>query len=494
MTFQRDLAWQQLDLMHRASAAHHLARYALTIDYAMLPAEVVHQAKRCVLDALGCAIGAADAPGRAICEEVVQEIGGPPEATVFCSGLRTSALNASLVNGFLVRFLDYNDIGGGSHNSDAIASILAVAEKQGSNARDFIVSLVVSYEIGARFRDAVATGLDHFSELRSDSREASAVAPRHAGAQKSLEERGWTSDIRAGLNQPPALGRLMGLDESQIANAIGICLSHTLPLGILDADREENVMAKNIRFGWAAHDAIIACMLAKRGFTGPVRIVESDGGIRKVIAQDNMDLERLLDFSGWRILKTKFKAMPANATTAGHVSATLAIVEQHDLKPEDIASVHIRASQRECRHTTTPAKKYPRNAESADHSAFYANALAIKERRFGLDSIDPAKFTDLVVLDLIERITVEADPALGAFQGISVVVTKDGRRYEHRVDVPHGLGDPLTDAELVEKFTEMAAPRLGDVQTKRLITACWNLDSLERMRELTQLMVLPKSI
>ena len=98
-------------------------------------------------------------------------------------------------------------------------------------------------------------------------------------------------------------------------------------------------------------------------------------------------------------------SLPANATTHGHVFATLAIVKEQDLKPEDIAAVHISAPIRESRHTTTPAKKYPRNAESADHSAFYANALAIKERAFGPDSIEPEKFTDPVVLDLIEKIT-----------------------------------------------------------------------------------------
>ena len=378
MTFQRDLAWQQLDLTYRSSVSHHFARYALALNYSVLPENVVHQAKRCVLDALGCAIGAYEAPGRTICEATVKEIGGPQEATIFCSGLRTSALNVALVNSFLVRFLDYNDHGGGGHNSDALSSILAVSEREKVSGKDFLTSLVISYELGARFQNPVTS---------------------------SLEEMGWTGDIRAGLNQPPALGKLMGLNEEQIANAIGICLSHALPLGILDSNRDENVMAKNIRFGWAAHDAILACMLAKKGFTGPVRIVESDAGIRKVLLQGEMDLERLMDFSGWRILDVKFKAMPANATTHGHVFATLAIVKEQDLKPEDIAAVHISAPIRESRHTTTPAKKYPRNAESADHSAFYANALAIKERAFGPDSIEPEKFTDPVVLDLIEKIT-----------------------------------------------------------------------------------------
>jgi 2-methylcitrate dehydratase len=437
----------------------------------MLPPEVVHQAKRCILDALGCAIGAYPAPGRTICEETVKEIGGAEEATVFCSGLRTSVLNAALVNSFLVRFLDYNDMGGGDHNSDAIPSLLAVCERGRRSGRDFLTALVVSYELGARFRESVS-------------------ASAFVRIQESLEEKGWTSDIRGGLNQPPALGKLMGLTEEQIANAIGICTSHALPLGILDAHREENVMAKNIRFGWVAHDAILACMLAKRGFTGPVRVVESEAGVRTVVARGEMDLDRLTDFSGWRILNVRFKAMPTNATTAAHVFATLALVNEHDLKPEDIAAVNIRASVREARHTTTPAKKYPRNAESADHSAFYANALAIKDRAFGPSSIEPLKFTDPVVLDLIEKITVTGDPTFTHYQGASEIITRDGRRLHNRVDLPHGVGnDPLSDAELECKFRELASPYMSETQIAALIDTCWGAETLEDVGQLARLAV-----
>lgn len=473
MTFQRDLAWQHLELTYRASISHHLARYALAMNFSLLPEDVVHQAKRCVLDALGCAIGAYEAPGRTILEGTVTEIGGPPEATVFFSGLRTSALNASLVNSFLVRFLDYNDMGGGAHNSDAISSILAVSEREKASGKDFLTSLVISYELGARFRDSVATAPLH--EIR---------------VQNSLEEKGWTSDVRAGLNQPPAIGKLMRLTEEQIANAIGICLSHALPLGILDGHREECVMAKNIRFGWVAHDAILACMLAKKGFSGPVRIIESDAGIRGIIAQGNMDLQQLIDFSGWRMREVRFKAMPANATTFGHVFATLGIVKEHDLKPDDIAAVRIKAHARECRHTTALPKKYPRNAESADHSAFYANAIAIKERAFGPDSSRPEKFTDPVVLDLIEKITVELDPGLTPYQGRSEILTKDGRCFERFVDVPHGLGnDPFTDEELEHKFSEMASRHMSKEQIRNIFDTCWNLEKVNDLTSLTKLMV-----
>ena len=249
MTLSRDLTMENLDLVYRSSIAHQYARYALAIKYEMFPEEVIHAAKRCLLDTLGCAIGAYDAPGYPMVEEMAQELGGKEEATVFGTGLRTTATNATLVNSFLVRFLDYNDMGGGGHNSDTIPSILAVAEREKANGRDLLTSIVLSYELGARFSDA-------------------------PGGHTSYDSKGYTIDIRGGVTLPPPLGKLMGLDETQIANAIGICASHSLPLGILDTNREENFHAKNLRVGFVARDAIESCLLAKKGFTGPVRVVE----------------------------------------------------------------------------------------------------------------------------------------------------------------------------------------------------------------------------
>lgn len=465
MTFTRDLAWKYLHQLYQSSVSYHLARYAHALSYEVLPPDVIHQAKRCLLDALGCAIGAYDAPGRPMCEAMVKQLGGLEEATVIGSGLRTTAPSATLVNCFLVRFLDYNDIGGGGHNSDAIPALLAVSEREKASGREFLTSLVASYELGARFSEATGFG----------------------GA---VGDKGWTSDIRGGLTMPPALGRLMGLTEEQIANAIGACACHSLPLGILDTDREENSMSKNLRFGWVTYDAILSCMLAKQGFTGPVRVVEGENGMTHSVLRGSMDLQRLLDFSGWRILNTRFKCLCLNGGTIGHVLATLSIVKEHDLKPSDIAAVRIKATVHESHHTTTLSKKYARNAENADHSAFYANAIAIKERKISPDSFDPRKFTDPVVLDLIERITVEADPGLVAFGGISEITTKDGRSFQKRIDTAHGFGnDPLSDNELEEKFRDMAIKYMDEPQIRKIFDTVWNVEKLDDMGQLMKLMV-----
>ncbi len=475
MTPRRDLAWRHFDSLQKSSVAYRFAEYALGLGYESLPQEVAHQAKRCLLDALGCAIGGYEAPGRPICEDVVRELGGLQEATVFGSGLRTSASNATLVNSFMVRFLDFNDMGGGAHNSDSISSIVAVGERERATGRDILTSVVVSYELGTRVSDAPASW------------------------------GGWNSDTRAGLIVPPALGRLMGLTTEQIANAIGICASGNFTLGILDIAGEERVMRKNLRFGWGASAAVMACLLAKKGYTGPVRVVEGERGLNEVLFKNKLDFERLTDFRGWRIMRTRFKYLCANSSLQGLLNATIQLVKEHDLKPEDIAEAHIKMHASASAIRPSVPLTYPRNAETADHSAFFLTAIAIRDREMTPASIDPANFTDPVVLDLLEKISVEGDPSLSSpgnikyalpvgNEGKAEIVTKDGRRLQKHVVIPHGFwgGDTLTDQELEEKFAGMAARRMDQQQIQKIIQTVWGLDALNDIGVLTELMVFKK--
>ena len=472
MSFQRDITWQNIEADYRSSISHKLARYALSLNFEMLPENVVHQAKRCLLDALGCAIGAYDSPGRPICEDTVEELGGAPHATVFGSGLKTNVLNATLVNSFMVRYLDYSDVGGGGHNSDAISALIAVAEKEKSNGKDFLAALVISYELGHRF--LIALSKDDL----------------HAGFS-NLAKRGWCTDIRGGLTMPPALGKLMGLSEEQIANAVGATACHSFPMNLLDANDEEYVMSKNLRFGWVAYNAVLASMMARRGFTGPRRVVEGDAGFNHTIMLNQMNLSAFDDFSQWHIMETYFKTICTNFTTQAQILATIELVKEHDIKPEDVEHVEVKVCQREADHTTAPAKKYPRNGESADHSSYFGNALAIIERDFGPESFKEEKFTDPRVLDLIERISVTVDPEEPhlSFAGTSKITTKAGQTYEKKISVPAGFTPgSLTDQQLEDKFRAMAVKVMPEQQVSDLLECIWNVEQLDDFGRLTALM------
>jgi 2-methylcitrate dehydratase PrpD len=120
------------------------------------------------------------------------------------------------------------------------------------------------------------------------------------------------------------------------------------------------------------------------------------------------------------------------------------------------------------------------------------NAIAIKERHFGPESADPEKFTDPVVLDLIEKITVEHDPSIPdrSAQGISEITTKDGRSYKKHIKTPHGFDDdPLSDEELEQKFSEMALKYMTEKQIRKIFDTIWNLEKLDEISKLTALMV-----
>lgn len=465
-----ELIHEHVDAKYENSIATQLARQGLELDFEDIPDPVVHQAKRSLLDALGCALGAYGAPGMDACEQLLRYMGGEGDATVFGTGEQTNPANASLFNSFLVRYLDYNDLGGGGHASDGIPSLLAVAEQENSSGEELLTSLVTMYEMGTRFRESV----------------------RDEGGKGILANNGWTSDVRTGVIVPPAIGPLMGLDEFEIANAIGSCASRNLPLKILDAHREELTMTKNLRFGGVAFDAILSCVRAKHGFTGPIRIIEGDSGLSEVLVDGKMDFETLLDPSGWHILDTRYKKLCANGTSHGHIHATLSNVRSNDIEPADVDSVRIKVGQRTHRHTTSlMGRKYPRNAETANHSAHYATAVAIKEREFGPDSFKEEYYTDPVVLDLIERTTVEADPELSSYsyQGISIITTKRGDTYRTHVKSVPGIDEQLSDEELEEKFSEMALEYMDEAQIENIFEMVWNLEEYDDLKELTQLMV-----
>src|SRR5258708_7587168 len=118
-----------------------LAELAHSIRYANLPAEVVHEAKRVILDTLACALGAYRSEPVGIARRVARELGGNAEATTMGDGSRTSCALATFVNGTLIRYLDNNDYYFGqdsAHPSGNLAPALAVAEKTGRGGADVI--------------------------------------------------------------------------------------------------------------------------------------------------------------------------------------------------------------------------------------------------------------------------------------------------------------------------------------------------------------------
>src|SRR5437879_3068118 len=136
--------------------AETLARYATGLKYEDLPAEVVRETKRYMIDSIGCGLGGFGAEPSQIANKLAAGVSAVRGATVMCSGVKTSPDLAVFANGVMIRYLDFNDgylsLGGG-HPSDTIASLLSTAEVMGRSGRDLIAGTVLTYEVFCRVSD-----------------------------------------------------------------------------------------------------------------------------------------------------------------------------------------------------------------------------------------------------------------------------------------------------------------------------------------------------
>jgi 2-methylcitrate dehydratase len=462
------------------TVALELAKYALRLNFEDLPKEVVHEAKRVLLDGLGCAIGAYPSETSKIIRNLMHELRGPKESTVIGSGEKTSCLNALLANGVMFRYLDFNNaykivVGNtilGGHPSDIIPTALALGERQHSNGREVITAIVIGYELSARFLHAMVTP--------------------HAMAS-TIEARGWNSDTRGIFVMPVVAGKLLGLSEEQMEHAIGISGCHNMLLGILDAVGEEYSMTKNLRFPLTAYGGVMAALLAQKGFTGPTRVIEGNKGFIQTVMGGNFNVEEITK-SGerFKIFDTMFKYVAADGTTHGHVNATLQLVKEHDINPEDVVEVKVKAPSRCTEHTGDPVKRFPENKETADHSSYFLTAIAIMDRKVGPDQYTPEKLRDPRVRELINKVSIEADPSLDRFgnAGITEIRLKQGVTYKQRVEYPKGDPlNPMTDEELEDKFRALTEKFMSERQINNTIATVYKMERLDGINELMKTMV-----
>ena len=456
--------------------AYELARYSQELTYQDLPADVVHYVKRILLDTLGCAMGGVASKANEAIQAYIKELRHPEEATVFGSGQRTSCLNAAFANGAMVRFLDYNDTAfilqgetyrTGYHPSEVIPGILAVGERQHLGGPDIITAIVLGYDLSLAFLEGV----------------------RGAG----IEKKGWNGDTRGAYIMPIVAGKLLGLDAEQIANAVGIAASCHAVLGILDTPAEEYTMTKNIRFPTMAQAGISAALMAQKGFTGPTSVIEGHDGFIQSVMNGEYDITPLTNLKGkFAIRDACIKGIIADFSTHGHLAATLTLVNEHDIRPEDVAAVRITTSQRCAQHTGDPVKKYPRNKETADHSSYYLTAIAIIDRTIGPAQFTPAKFEDPRVRELIDKVVLVGDPTLDKARpaGISEITTHAGATYRCRVDNPRGHArNPMTDAEVIDKFQRTVCDQMSAGQIQEIVDRVFDLEHLDDIGRLNRLIV-----
>ena len=448
-----------------------LAELVHGIRYRDLPPEVVSAGKRVILDTLACAAGALRSEPAAIVKSVARGLGGNAEATTIGDGGRTSCALATLVNGTLIRYLDNNDYYFGfdsAHPSGNLAPALAVAEKCGRTGADVIVALVAAYEIQLRLCDVVA-------------------APGISG-------RGWHPGTDMQFSSAALAARLLSDDPRVTAHAIAIAGSHNNTLA--QSQRGHIPMMKATAEATIAKGGVEAALLAAAGLTGPDEIFEGAAGWAGTVAGE-VDFTALTAPVGerYRILDTCLKPYAAVAGAMAPIRAALDLSTREPLVVADIDNVVVKLHAQAVRKASDPRKNYPRDKETADHSYHYCVAVALLDGTCGPAQFSAERIAAADIRDLIAKTSLEPDEELTTLwpksSGGGVVVTmRDGRERARVHKYPPGHPqNPLSDAEIADKFLELADGVLTREHAHRVIAEIASFEKCENVGELLSYMI-----
>jgi 2-methylcitrate dehydratase len=446
-----------------------MSRWAAGLQFSDLSQEAVYQAKRFLLDSVGCALGGYQQHDVKIALDVLDEIAGPGPATVIGTGKRMDPVSASLANALMIRCMDYNDIywkQDPSHPSDIFPAAMACCERAKGDGRELIGGLVLGHEFEMRFCEAAFPG---------------------------IRERGWHHATLTAFVSPIVAGRALRLSWEQIQHAIGISASRHCTLGAVTAGKL--TMMKNTVDPMATQSGVLAALLAEKGYTGPEHVVDGKEGLTHCFGP-HWKLDLLTEGLGesWRITQCGMKAFPTEALTHTPISAVLDLVKENDLHPEQVEKIQVRSLARAADILSDPSKYDPHTKETADHSLPYVIAAALVDRQVTPAQFTVAKIMDPKIREQLKKVEVVADPEIEkvfpALQRVVVrIATTDGRSLERQLDFPKGdPRNPLTDQEVEEKFAALAEGVLSNGAQNKLKEAIWNLEKVDRVSRLMALM------
>ena len=455
------------------AATEHLVDLALSIKFATLPGDAIHEARRRLLDALGCMIAGADGATTRRVRSAVLGLGGSPESSIVGTKDLTSCEKATLVNGTALRFLDFMDGHPGPypcHPCFNIPPILAVAERERASGEQLIVAIVTGYEIMPRFQE-------------------------NAG-QPDLGARGWAGSTNLAFSVPLACAHLLGLNNEQAINALGMSVTHG---GVLDASSHGQMPAsKSLLDGIVAMQAVVATLLAQRGITGPREVIEGRGGYATAVA-GQCDLQGLLAPIGkWKILESYTKRYNTGKCGQTAVAAALKLAEEHHLTWRDMTSIEIGLAKRDAEsQSKNPSATRPESRDTANHSVRYCVAAALVDGDLGYEQFEPEKLHSPEILSVLDRTSVywekEHDKDWpGANPSTIRVRTTNGHEHAKAVVIAPGHpSEPFSDEVLEHKFRQLAGKHLTSSHLEKVIDICHRLEQIPDVHVLTDTLRTP---
>ena len=421
-----------------------------------IPADVVHEARRALVNIVGCALGGARHPAVDITIDALGAMFGPPDAAMLGRPERADPLHAALLNGITSHVEDFDDTLPRNyiHASSPVASaLLAYASANRVSGRDLVHAFVLGFE--------------------ATSRLGNATYPSHYTA-------GWHSTGSVGVfGAAIAIGTLLDLTQQQMIWAIG--LAGTQAAGV----REQfGSMGKALHPGRAAQNGYAAALLAQKGFTSGAHGIEGPRGWASVTSAEH-DLSKVTDGLGasWELHVNTYKPFPCGIVNHPAIDACIQLHDEHGVAPGDVAALRLHVAPlvidlcgKTDIHTGLEGK----------FSVVHGAAVGLVRGRAGLREYTDEAVDDPDVKAVRERATREADDPTVTEDGVHVELElTDGRVLEKRLTASLGnLQRPLTDDQLSAKFRDQATLAITAEQAEDALELSWRIDGLADVAEL----------
>jgi 2-methylcitrate dehydratase len=449
------------------TVVEELAKFASSRSFQNLSESTVKALKIRILDSLACAIGALDAPTILSLKKVHSDFGGAPRCTLI-SGGKTEPESATLYNGALVRYLDFNDSflakNETCHPSDNLAPILATSEYVDGTGKDLLVSLALAYQVQCRLSE---------------------VAPVRA--------KGFDHTVQGEYGVSAGASRALGLDSAKTGNAISI--SGTA-LNALRVTRTGKLSQwKGLAFPFMASGVVKATFLAKEGITGPLEVFEGNKGFMDSIAgpfeidwtSEGLDL----------VEKTIIKSYNAEVHSQSAIACILKLRNRQGLSYEDVDHLEVRIFDVAYNiiggGEEGKKKESIETKEQADHSLPYILAVALIDGKVMPHEYERERINSADVQELLKKIFITPDREFSKKFPIQMPVeiiahTRGGKTLaESSFDYDGFTSRPFTWNEAVNKFDALTLGYIEEDSRREIQRVVASFDE-RNVRDLTALL------
>lgn len=455
-----------------ATILERIAENICSFDMNAIGPDAYTLARTAVIDTLGVTLAGISEPCTTLLLKTPGIATAPGHCSIFGLNRKTSALDATFINGTASHALDYDDFSqpmGGHQSAPLVAPLMALAEEKGLTGLALLQSYIVGIETEIRLARAV--NFYHY-------------------------DKGWHPTATLGVfGAAAASAHLLGLTPPQVTTALAIAASFASGL-----KANFGTMVKPLHVGQCARNGLLAALMAQSGYEANAAALEHKQGFFNAFnGPGNFNAE--LIFENWanplEVLSPSMglKQFACCGSAIPAVAMALKLRQEENLDINQIEKIEILPHKRRLPHTNNPD---PQSPLAAKFSVQYAVCLAIVKGALKLGDFEGEAHFDPQIRQLMAKTIAREHPDMPEDSpdqfGAEVIVTlKSGRTLARRVNSLIGRGgdNPLSANELWEKFSDCAHRVIEPVAVKRLFESLQQLETIKDIRLITQHMKAP---